>query len=64
MSTYKWRVYYDTHERVCYQVEGKNANVITLNEKQYLVIVDKTRDIISCSRDEALKTAIDLLDKA
>ena len=63
MSDYKWRMFYDARDRLSYQAEGTNAYVVVLPNGQYLIAVDKAHEVVTCSRDEALKMAIDLLDK-
>jgi len=63
MASYKWKLFYDQRERLCYQVEGKGATVVTLSEGRYLILAEKAKDVIFGSRDDALKAVIDLLEK-
>ena len=63
MAVHKWHVFYDRRDRLCYKTQGTNAIVTTLSEDQYLVIVGSKKTVVRGPRDEALKTAIDWLDK-
>ena len=63
MDQYKRHMFYDNRERLTYQIEGKNAFVVLLPDGHYLVAVDKTKEVVNCSRNEALNMATDLLNK-
>ena len=62
MAVHKWTVFYDRRDRLCYQIHGTSAVVVTLAEDQFLVVVEGRKNVVRGHRDEALKTAINWLD--
>lgn len=63
MADYKWRMFYDARDRLCFQAEGTDGYVVVLPNGQYLIAFGKVHEVVTCSRDEALLMAANMLDQ-
>ena len=63
MAGYKWRAFRDDFDRVCYEVPGRGARVITLAEGRFEISVAGKKEMSYGARENALRLAAEMLDE-